>query len=272
MEVELQTVPPQSKLAAFFSILRSLFFFVPLVYLYTAVLGALSLISSLWDRSGRVQHGFARLWSRLILKTLFSPATTVGLENVLNDGKPRLWVFNHASALDIPVLYADLPFQFRIIAKKELFRYPFMGWHLKRSGQIAIDPEDAHSSLSSLNRAAQTLRSGMPLVVFPEGGRCIDGHIQPFLGGGFYAAIRARVDVVPVALVGTWEVLPMNSYHVRPGPVQMIVGRPISTDGMHVRQMDELAARAQRAVEDLYYSRAAVARPEPRPAEAIQSS
>jgi 1-acyl-sn-glycerol-3-phosphate acyltransferase len=262
----------QSKSAAFFSILRSLFFFVPLVYLYTGVLGVLSLISSLWDRSGRVQHGFARLWSRLILKTLFSPVTTVGLENVPNDGKARLWVFNHASALDIPVLYADLPFQFRIIAKKELFRYPFMGWHLRRSGQIAIDPEDAFSSLRSLNRAAETLRSGMPLVVFPEGGRCIDGHIQPFLCGAFYAAIRGRVDVVPVALVGTWEVLPMNSYHVHPGPVQMIVGKPISTAGMHVKQMEALAERVQREVADLYYSRASVPRPEEPQAEAIQST
>jgi 1-acyl-sn-glycerol-3-phosphate acyltransferase len=262
----------QSKLGSFFSALRSLFFIVPLVYLYTAVLGALSLISSLWDRSGRVQHGFARLWSRLILKTVFSPVKVSGLENVPNDGKARIWAFNHGSALDIPVIYAELPFQFRIIAKKELFRYPFMGWHLKRSGQIAIDPGDGLAALRSLSRAAETLRHGMPLVVFPEGGRCVDGHIQPFLGGAFFVAIRAGAEVVPVALVGPFDILKMNSFHVRPGPVEMIVGKPISTAGMHVKQMEALAGRVQRELADLYYSRASVPRPEEPQAEAIQST
>ena len=101
-----------------------------------------------------------------------------------------------------------------------------MGWHLRRSGQIAIDQQDARHTIRSLNKGVASLKAGMPLLVYPEGGRCADGHIQPFLGGVFYIAIRAQVDVVPIALVGTWESLPMNTFHIRPRPLRMIVGEP----------------------------------------------
>ena len=112
--------------------LRSYLLLDPLIWLYTIVLGTLSLISSLFDRSGRIQHGFARLWSRMILGTIGVPVTVEGLEKI-DTAKAHVYVVNHLSALDIPVLYLHLPFQFRILAKRELFRYPFMGWHLRRS-------------------------------------------------------------------------------------------------------------------------------------------
>ena len=109
---------------------------MPLVYLYTGVMGTLSLLSSLFDRDGRVQHWFARTWSRMILKTLRRAGMKASITFML---QPAVYAANHLSAADIPVLYACLPVQFRIMAKKELFRYPFLGWHLKRSGQIPID-------------------------------------------------------------------------------------------------------------------------------------
>ncbi|MGZ4817786.1 MAG: lysophospholipid acyltransferase family protein, partial [Terriglobales bacterium] len=163
--------------------------------------------------------------------------------------------------LDIPLLYEHLPFQFRIMAKKELFRYPFMGWHLRRSGQIPVDASSAAASMRSLMKAVRSLQAGMPLVVFPEGGRSPNGQIQPFMSGAFYIAIKAGVDVVPMALVGTYEVLPMNSFHIRPGPMELVVGDPISTAEYGLRDMDTLAARVQKAIEDLYYSRSCVADP-----------
>jgi 1-acyl-sn-glycerol-3-phosphate acyltransferase len=244
----------------FFSLLRSLFILDPLIYLYTVVLGTLSLLSSFFDRKGRIQHGFARLWSWLILKTAMCPVTVSGLDRI-DTAVPHLYCVNHLSALDIPVLYTELPFHFRILAKKELFRYPFMGWHLKRSGQIPIDRANARGTLRSLTEAANTLRSGMPLVVFPEGGRSESGHVQPFQSGAFYVAIKAGVNVVPMALVGTFEALPMNTFHIRPRRFELLVGSPISVAGYTARQMDQLAAMAQRAVEDLYHSRAALPRP-----------
>jgi 1-acyl-sn-glycerol-3-phosphate acyltransferase len=239
---------------------RSIFVFDLLIYFYTAVLGTLSLISSLFDRDGRIQHGFARLWSWLILHTIFSPVRVSGLERV-DRSRPHVFAANHISALDIPVLYTHIPVQFRIIAKKELFRYPFMGWHLRRSGQIPIDANSALASMRSLSRGVDSLRRGMPLVVFPEGGRSPSGQIQPFMSGAFYIAIKAEVDVIPMAVVGTFEVLPMNCFHIRPGPIELLVGEPISTGGYGLRDMDVLAARVQAAVEDLYYSRSRVADP-----------
>lgn len=232
----------------------------PLIYSYTAVLGTGSLLSSFADKDGRIQHGFARAWSSLILKTSGIPLSVEGIEKI-DTLKPYIYAVNHISALDIPALYCGLPFQFRIMAKRELFRLPFLGWHLKRSGQIAIEREDARSSLRSLAAASNTVRNGMPLVVFPEGGRSPDGEIKPFLGGAFYVAIKAGVEVVPMALVGTYEALPMNSYVIRPMPFRLIVGEPISTEGLVPRDMDQLAMRVQRAVQDLYYPHAHVEDP-----------
>jgi 1-acyl-sn-glycerol-3-phosphate acyltransferase len=252
----------ERKLADRLSWIRSLFFLDPLIWLYTVILGTLSLLSSLVDRGGRIQHAFARLWSWLILKTTRCPVRVRGLENV-PAGRATVYAVNHLSALDIPVVYVHLPFPFRIMAKKELFRYPFMGWHLRRSGQIPIDRESARASMRSLNRAVQALKAGMPLVVFPEGGRSPNGQVQTFMSGAFYTAIKAGAEVVPMALVGTYEVLPMNSFHIRPGPVELLIGQPISTLGMAPRDMEQLAARVQKAVEDLYYSRARISDPRP---------
>lgn len=247
-------------MSSLFSRIRSYCFYVPVVYLYTAIMGTGSLISSLFDRDGRVQHWFARTWSKMILGTAACPVTIVHPEK-LNVGGPAVYVVNHLSALDIPTLYASLPFQFRILAKKELFRYPVLGWHLKRSGQIPIERENARSSLKSLARASEALKHGMSLVVFPEGGRSANGQLQPFLGGSFYVAIKAQVPVVPMALIGTYEALPMDSFHVRPRPFQLVVGDAISTSGYLPKQMDKVAALAEESVAQLYYSRSEVSRP-----------
>ena len=240
--------------------LRSYFFYVPLVYFYTAVMGTGSLISSLFDSNGHRQHWFARAWSKMILKTASSPVQIVNPEK-LDAGGPAVYVVNHLSALDIPTLYAALPFQFRIMAKKELFRYPVLGWHLKRSGQIPIERENARASLKSLIRASEALKAGMSLMVFPEGGRSVDGHLQPFLGGSFYVAIKAQAPVVPMALIGTYEALPMNSFHVRPRAFQLVVGDAIPTTGYTPREMDKLAAIAEESVRELYYSRSSLPKP-----------
>lgn len=234
--------------------LRSYFFYDPLIWLYTIILGALSLISSLFDRSGAIQHGFARLWSRMILGTIGTTITVEGLEKI-DTTRAHVYVVNHISALDIPVLYVSLPFQFRILAKRELFRYPFMGWHLKRSGQIPVVLENPKASIRSLQLAVTAVKNNMSLVVFPEGGRSEDGQLQAFMGGAFFAAIRAQTDVVPMALVGTYETLKMNSFHIKPRPVRLLVADPISTAGLTTRDTEKLAKRARTVIADLYYSR-----------------
>jgi 1-acyl-sn-glycerol-3-phosphate acyltransferase len=231
--------------------LRSYFIFDPLIWLITVVLGIISIPVSLFGEQGRILHGFARFWSLLIMKIIRSPTTVIGLDKI-DTSKPHVYAVNHASALDIPVLYVYLPFQFRIAFKKELLAYPIVGWHLKRSGQICVDQQNPAASIGSIRSALKSLKGGMPLVIFPEGGRTPDGQVKPFLPGAFFLAIKAQVDIVPVALVGTYELLPMNTYHIKCRPLEMRVGQPISTARYTLRDMEELSDRVHQAVEDLY--------------------
>jgi 1-acyl-sn-glycerol-3-phosphate acyltransferase len=151
------------------------------------------------------------------------------------------------------VIYVNLPFQFRIAFKKELLAYPVVGWQLKRSGQICIDQQNPSHSISSIRAALKGLKAGLPLVIFPEGGRTPDGGIKPFLPGAFFLAIKAQVDIVPMALVGTYELLPMDTYHIKCRPLEMRVGEPIPTAGLTLRDMEALSRKVQKAMEDLYY-------------------
>jgi len=251
-----------------FTRLRSYFFYIPVVYLYTGVLGTIALIASLFDGTGRMQHRCARLWSKAILKTAGIHVSLEGMQH-LDPSRPVVYAANHLSAIDIPVLYSHLPTRFRIMAKQELFRYPFLGWYLRRSGQIPIVYGDAHASLRSLNRAGDALRKGMPLVVFPEGGRSASGRLQEFMNGAFFVAIRTQVPVVPVAIVGTYELLPINSFHVLPGTVHLVVGDPIPTTGMKVRDMNLLAQQVRQKIADMYD---ACARQDPHIADSCESS
>jgi 1-acyl-sn-glycerol-3-phosphate acyltransferase len=219
--------------------------------MYTVVFGTLSVPASLFGDRGRILHAFARGWSRMIMKTIMSPVKVTGLEKI-DANCPHIYAVNHASALDIPVLYTYLPFQFRIVFKKELLSYPVIGWHLRRSGQVCVDQQNPASAVSSIRAALKSLKKGMPLVLFPEGGRTPDGEIKPFMPGAFFLAIQTQVDVVPVALIGTFDLLPMNTYHIKCRPLEMRVGQPISTKGLTMQDLTLLSARVQAEVEALH--------------------
>jgi len=233
--------------------LRSYFILSPLIWAYTLILGTLSLICSLFERDGRMQHNLARFWSWLIMKTILSPVKVIGMDmDKIDNSKPRVYAVTHASALDIPILYVYLPFQFRIIFKSELLGYPFIGWHLQRSGQVCINQQNPAASIGAIKSALRSLRSGMPLVIFPEGGRTRDGKIQPFLPGAFFLAIKAQAAIVPIALIDTFDLLPMNTYHIKCQPLEMRVGEIIPTAGLTVRDTDEVSARVKSAIEALH--------------------
>jgi 1-acyl-sn-glycerol-3-phosphate acyltransferase len=243
---------PQKKYG-WLSRLRSYFILDPLIWLYTLILGLLALPGGMFDRNGRRLHWFSQAWSWLIMKTILSPVKVTGLDKI-DTSKPHVYAVNHASAMDIPVLYVYLPFQFRIVFKKELLKYPVVGWQLKRSGQVCIDQQKPINSLAAIRSAVKSLQAGMPLVIYPEGGRTPDGEIKPFLPGAFFLAIKAQVDIVPIALVGTYELLPMNTYHIKCRPLEMRVGEPISTAGLKLRDMEAVSAKVRKAMEDLYYA------------------
>jgi len=230
--------------------LRSYFIFDPLIFLYTAVLGAISLTASLFERSGRTQHTMAVIWSWLILKTSLSPVKVYGAEKV-DFSKAHLFAANHISAMDIPVLYTNLKCQFRIVANKDLFKHPFMGWHLRRSGQIPIDRSSPRATFKSLHMAVEDLKNGLSVAIFPEGGRSKDGRIQEFMNGGFYVAVKAQAPVVPVAIVGTYEMLPMDTFHIKPQKLEIHFGEPIPTAGLTTHDLDKLSEQVKKAVEEM---------------------
>jgi 1-acyl-sn-glycerol-3-phosphate acyltransferase len=256
---ETRTGAYSRKYHGWLSRLRSYFILSPLIWAYTIVLGTISLICSLFEGDGRIQHKIASFWSWLIMKTILSPVKVTG-ENYLggrdnvgtDNSKPRVYAVTHASALDIPILYVYLPFQFRIIFKSELLSYPFIGWHLRRSGQVCINQQNPSVSIGAIKSALRSLRSGMPLVIFPEGGRTPDGQIQPFLPGAFFLAIKAQADIVPIALIDTFDLLPMNTYHIKCQPLEMRVGEPISTTALSLRDTDAVSAKVKASIEALH--------------------
>jgi len=226
----------------------------PLFFLWTGVCGSLSLLVSLVEKSGRVQHRIAQSWARGCLTISGARLVVHGGEN-LRKHPVAVYACNHTSYMDTPVIFATLPFQFRILAKKELWTLPFIGWHLNRSGQLPIDTVNTHATLSSLGAAARALKAGMPLFVFPEGGRTTTGELQAFLSGAAFLAIRAQVPLVPMALSGVYDLLPIHTRHFYPCPVSLTVGEPIETKGMTIRQADELTERMRAAIEGLRSAR-----------------
>jgi len=235
--------------------------FIPLMLFVTVACGSLSLLASLWDKSGRQQHAIAQLWAKLMLGIALSPMKVVNPQN-LHLRRAAVFASNHLSYMDTPALFGSLPFQFRILANHYLFKIPFIGWHLTRSGQVPIDQSSMRSMVAGLMRGVATLKSGMPLLIFPDGGRSSDGHIHQFLQGAAFMAIKAQVPLVPLALVGTYELLPMHTYHLAPRPLLLVACNPIETIGMTTKDAESLTQRLMHAISAEYYSHSKLVKPE----------
>ena len=224
----------------------------PGFFLATAFMGTLSLTASLFEKDGRRQHRIAQAWAKLSLWIAASPVTLVGAENLAVSGA-AVYAANHSSYMDTPVIFSALPFQFRILAKQGLWKVPFIGWHLNRSGQIPVNTDNPRASISSLLGGVRALKSGMPLVVFPEGGRAESGHPGLFASGPAYMAVKAQVPLVPMAIIGTYELLPIHTRHFYPRPLALAVGTPIATTEYTTKSIEELTDRLSREISRLYY-------------------
>ena len=250
-DVDASGAPPEHRIPAHLRYL-TLFVCIPLMALATAGFGSISLICGLWDRAGRQQHFVARVWAAVILRCALSPVRIVGAEKLRNY-PVAVYASNHLSYMDTPALFAKLPFQFRILAKQGLWKVPFVGWYLKRSGQVPIDSGSSRSAIAGLLRGVASLKAGIPLLVFPEGSRSPDGHMQAANSGGAFMALRAGVPLVPLALIGTYELLPIHVYSLRPRPLMIIVGDPIPTGGLTTRDANALTERLYEEISKMYY-------------------
>jgi 1-acyl-sn-glycerol-3-phosphate acyltransferase len=228
---------------------RTVFYLIPAISIYTIVLGAASIVSSLFDRRGYFAHGCARAWSWLILKTTGVKVAVEGLER-LTPGTTYIFVANHQSHYDTPVIFSSLPYQLRIIAKASLARFPVLGWHLKRGGHLFVDRRNPDQS-GILSRWRELVSQGLSLIIYAEGTRSRDGRVARFKAGSFLLAIQAGLPVVPLAVVGTRRVMPKGRLQTEPADVRLIVHDPIpapSLDRPTVRDARALAAQAQAVV------------------------
>ena len=231
-------------------LLRALFITDPLIIVATTVLGLLNLLVSLFETDGRRQVAIAQYWSRVLLFIAGVKLEIEGLEKIDPKGS-YVFVSNHVSYMDTPVVLGHIPLQFRFLAKKSLFSIPLLGYHLKRAGHIPVPRENPRAAIQAMSEAAKAIRDrGVSILIFPEGGRSLTG-LKPFKEGAAYIAIKAGVPVIPLCLKGTLEVLPLGSLNVRPGRVLLRVGDPVATSHLTLHDRAQLSGELYQRVSEL---------------------
>lgn len=195
-------------------------------------------------------HNCAILWAKGCLLLAGIRVRVTGAENIPRD-RSAVYISNHQSNFDILALFACLPLQFRWMAKKELFDIPLFGLAMRRSGYISIDRSDRRKSLQSMVDAAQRIKEGTSVIIFPEGTRTPDGKLLPFKKGGFMIAVKAQVPIVPVAIQGSYELLPKGQIMVRSGQIDITILPQVETVGLNGKDTDDLSGWLRSSLADL---------------------
>jgi 1-acyl-sn-glycerol-3-phosphate acyltransferase len=217
------------------------------VILSTLLMGIAAIVISFFIRTGNPVHLIARAWGRGILRASRVNVIVKGL-SLIDPRQSYIYMSNHQSNFDIPVLLAHLPVQFRWLAKAELFRIPIFGRAMRGAGYISIDRFNRESAFASLKEAAQRIKDGASVMIFPEGTRSRDGKIRSFKKGGFVLAIKAGVPIVPIVLRGTWPIMPKGRLLVMPGDVELEICEPIDTGGYNLQSKEALMEVVRTAI------------------------
>jgi len=216
--------------------------------LATIFFGINSILASFLDKTGNIAHRVARIWAASILRVSGIRVKLRGLKNI-DPSASYIYMANHQSNFDIPVLLAHLPVQFRWLAKAELFKIPFFGLAMRRVGYISIDRGDFRSAVKSLKKAAETIQKGTSVVIFPEGTRSLDGKIRDFKKGGFIMAIDSKVPIVPVVIHGTRAIMPKATLRIWTNNNVLIeVKKPIPTSDYTRKRKDMLMANVRKSI------------------------
>ncbi len=230
--------------------IRSVLWMCPLIGLSVFVMGSISLAASLFDSSGRLQHRVAVAWARMVLRICMVRVDVLGAEK-LDPQQPYVFCSNHFSLIDTPLMFGSMPREFRILARDNLWKIPFLGWHLNRAGHIPVARESPRAAARNIREAADRVRNGVSILLFPEGERTRQPNMRRFKPGAAYIAIQAGVPIVPMALVGTRDILPPSSSHLHPARAELRVGEPIDTAGFTNRDARSVIERAQQEVAKL---------------------
>lgn len=189
-----------------------------------------------------------RWWARALVRAAGIDLHTENLDR-LDPEKRYILVGNHHSYLDIPCILASVPQPIRFMAKVSLFHIPLFGWSLARAGFIPIDRKNRRTAVKSFDLAAERIRKGNTIVIFPEEGRSRQRPMRPFQRGAFLLALKSEKTIMPIALDGTYDVWPATRWSVRPGRVTVKAGTPIETAGVSLKERDRLAAEARAQIE-----------------------
>jgi 1-acyl-sn-glycerol-3-phosphate acyltransferase len=231
-----------------------LLFIVKLIFLIPVTLffSVWALITIPFDRSGKYFRMSPWLWSKIIFRTFGMKVSITGYENI-DPMKSYVFVSNHASMFDIPTVIIALKGNVNIVFKEELTYVPIWGWALRFGHFIMIDRSNPRKALASIERAAESIRSGSSVILFPEGTRTMDGKLQPFKRGAFSLASKAEVPVVPLTINGTFTIMPKGSFSVLPANISVVIGKPIYI--LKVNGKDDelkLMEQAHRQIEKYY--------------------
>jgi len=218
-----------------------------LAVVYTAFWGGIACLAAPFDRDGRCVVWVGRSWVSWILRTCGVRVDVDGIENVPRD-RGCVYMSNHQSVFDTVAIVSTLPVPWRFVAKRELTWIPFFGWALALGDQIIVDRKDRESSVRSLARAADRVRAGANVIIFPEGTRSPDASLREFKSGGFYLAIQAGAPIVPVSVSGSWRITPKRSLRIESGRVLVRYGKPIPTQGLRVDDRGELKRQVREAI------------------------
>ena len=230
--------------------LRSIFWTSTGILVSTSIMGSISLVVSLFSSSGFTQHSVARAWSRSLLWIAGVKVEVEGLEKVAPGGS-FVFIANHSSYFDVPVILPNVSAQFRFLANKNLFSIPFIGYHLQRAGHLPVDSANPRESLRTMSEAARVIQErGISILLFPEGGRST-GELTPFKDGAAYIAIKAGVPIVPIGLIGLPGILPLHGAIIRAGRVKMCIGDPIPTLDLTLQDRTRLTQTLQQRVSEL---------------------
>jgi len=205
------------------------------------------ILASLIIQNENIAHNLAKLWAKSILFASRIRVTVTGYSNI-DPGRSYIYMSNHQSNFDIPVLLAYLDTQFRWLAKAELFKIPIFGYSMKRAGYISIDRSNRKSAFKSLKEAARKIRNGVSVLIFPEGTRSQDGNIRPFKKGGFVLALDSGVPVVPVVIHGTWSIMSKKGLRIKPGNVVIEILEPIETSDYTRKTKDDLMEKVGQVI------------------------
>lgn len=212
----------------------------------TAHCGARAILSAVRDQPRGVE-AMQRKWAHSLLRAAAIDLEVEGAEHI-DPRKSYVVLSNHTSGLDPLVMFDGMPIGFTYVAKSELLRIPIFGWIIGRTGAVFIDRANAASARGTLSKAADRVRAGQSVLVFPEGTRSLDGKVQEFKKGGFVLALEAQVDLLPVTIVGAFESCPIGASFAKPGRVLLRIHPPIPTRGLGYEDRDALMARAHAVI------------------------